>query len=386
MTRLGVFSTHPIQYQVPLWRRMSSNPELDVRVFYFSDQGVSQNIDPGFGHVVSWDLPLLEGYEYEFLSKAPIEKADGFRIDGFDDLMAEQKFDAILLHGYTHRFARQIIRGKKTHNYKVILRAEFTEMPRRAFNWKSIPRKMYLDWFYRSVDHFNPIGKDGMSHLKTYGIPESKITLSPYAVDDQLFENKSKSLDKRKCRTSLQIGEEEKVFLFSGKLIPRKQPLLLAKAVLKLCEEFPKLVVSYLGSGPQYDELKQMLEPRLGRRFIAPGFVNQSELGPHFKSADVFVLPSTYDTWGLVINEAMHFGLPCIVSDMVGSRHDLVESGKTGLVFNHESSNDLASCMKRFLEEDGLSDRMGANAHDLIQKYTIEEAVIGIETAIRKLS
>ena len=82
----------------------------------------------------------------------------------------------------------------------------------------------------------------------------------------------------------------------------------------------------------------------------------------------------------------MHFGLPCIVSDMVGSRHDLIEPGKTGLVFDHKSSDDLASCMKRFLEEDDLSDRMGANAHDLIQNYTIEEAVIGIESAIRKLS
>lgn len=58
--------------------------------------------------------------------------------------MAKHEFDAILLHGYTHRFPRQIIRGKKRHNYKVILRAEFAEMPRRAFNWKSIPRKIYL--------------------------------------------------------------------------------------------------------------------------------------------------------------------------------------------------------------------------------------------------
>ena len=142
----------------------------------------------------------------------------------------------------------------------------------------------------------------------------------------------------------------------------------------------------YLGSGPQYAELKQLLEPELGRRFIAPGFVNQSKLGLYFKSADVFILPSTYDTWGLVVNEAMHFGLPCIVSDMVGSRHDLIKSGETGLVFDHKSSADLASCMKRFLDQERLSQFMGANAHDRIQNFTVKKTVIGIETAIGKVS
>ena len=142
----------------------------------------------------------------------------------------------------------------------------------------------------------------------------------------------------------------------------------------------------YLGSGPQYAELKQLLEPELGRRFIAPGFVNQSKLGLYFKSADVFILPSTYDTWGLVVNEAMHFGLPCIVSDMVGSRHDLIKPHETGFVFNHKSSDDLASCMSRYLDSENLADDMGKKAHSHIQNFTIEKTVSGIETALVKLS
>lgn len=383
--KLGVFSTHPIQYQVPLWRRLSRNPELDVKVFYFSDQGVSKKIDPGFSQLVTWDVPLLEGYQYEFLSNKPVQEANSFRINSVDRFMSSHQFDVILLHGYTHKFARQIIRNKRRHGYKVILRGEFTEMPRRVFDWKRVPRKVYLDWFYKRVDHFCPIGNDAISHLKKYGIQESNFTLSPYSVDDQLFENKSNNLNKKECREKLRISENKKVFIFSGKLIPRKQPLLLGDAVLKLCKKYPQLAVIYLGSGPQFEVLKQLLEPELGKRFIAPGFVNQSELGLYFKSADVFVLPSTYDTWGLVVNEAMHFGLPCIVSDMVGSRHDLVINGETGLVFDHKSSDDLADCMQQFLDNMGLSGDMGANAHDQVQGYTIEKTAYGIEASVRKV-
>ena len=384
--RLGIFSTHPIQYQVPLWRRLDKNPDLEIQVFYFSDQGVSESVDPGFNHVVTWDLPLLDGYQYEFLSKRPIIEAKAFCISSIDEFMESHQFDVILLHGYTHKFARQIIRRKRHHGYRVILRAEFTEMPRSTFRWKKLPRKAYLNWFYKHVDHFCPIGKDAIDHLKYFGIEETKMTLSPYSVDDELFERLSKNLLKLACRGRLGIEKHDKVFLFSGKLIPRKQPLLFAEAILKLCKQYPELTVIFLGSGPQYENLKQLLEPELGLKFHAPGFVNQSALGPYFKAADVFVLPSKYDTWGLVVNEAMHFGLPCIVSDMVGSRHDLIIPGETGLVFDHGSADELASCIRHFLDKAELSVLMGEKAHKHIQNYTIEKTVNGIEAAIHKVS
>jgi len=224
LVKLGVFSTHPIQYQVPLWRKLNLTPGLELKVFYFSDQGVSKKIDPGFNQLVTWDVPLLDGYRYEFLSKRPVQEATLFEISQFDELMGRHDFDVILLHGYTHKFARQIIKSKRRYGYKVILRAEFTEMPRKSFDWKSVPRKMYLNWFYKHVDHFCPIGEDAISHLKIFGIDEQSFSLAPYSVDDQLFENKSKNLDKQECRANLRIGDQEKVFLFNGKLIPSKQP------------------------------------------------------------------------------------------------------------------------------------------------------------------
>ena len=384
--KLGIFSTHPIQYQVPLWRELASTSDWETTVYYFSDQGIGQSVDPGFNEVVTWDVPLLDGYQHEFLSKRPVNECDSFCIPKFNKFMSERRLDVTLLHGYTHKFARQIIRGRQKFGYQVILRGEFTEMPRRAYSWKSLARTVYLKWFYQHVDHFCPIGVDATEHLGKYGIDKSKVTLAPYSVDDQLFENKSKVLNKRSCRDQLGLGHDDIVFLFSGKMIPRKQPLRLAEAILKIVNQYPKLAVIYVGSGPQLEETRQLLASRLGDKLVMPGFVNQSELGMYFKAADVFVLPSTYDTWGLVVNEAMHFGLPCIVSDMVGSRRDLVRNGETGWIFHHESSNELAACLQRFLDEPKLTKSMGVEAHDLIQSYSISNTVQGIKKALSIVS
>lgn len=384
MIKLGIFSTHPIQYQVPLWRHLTRNESLDVRVFYFSEQGVAATKDPGFGQIVKWDTPLLDGYHSTFLSKQPIQNANHFNIANVKDFLAKNRFDAVLLHGYMNRFARQLLVRKRKFGFKVLLRGEFSEMRRRSLDWKRPLRELYLKWFYHRVDHFCPIGMDAIKHLKNRGIPAERMTLTPYSVDDQLFEQQNLNLDKTLCRQKLGIQSSDKAILFSGKMIPRKQPLLLAESILQLSKDYPQLTAIFLGSGPQFEELTQRLKPVLGNRFIAPGFVNQSELGTYFKASDLFVLPSTFDTWGLVVNEAMHFGLPCVVSDMVGSSRDLITPGETGMVFRYDSPQELTACLRRFLDDPHLSTLMGEKAHRLIQNYTIAKTAAGIESAIAK--
>lgn len=380
--KLGIFSTHPIQYQVPIWKKLSAINGWDVETFYFNDQGISGDADPGFGQPITWDTPLLEGYSHKFLTKEPIDKINSFKIPGVRDLLAGHQFDAVLIHGYMHAFARQLIRNKNRFGYKVIMRGEFTDMPRRKFGLRDIVRSVYLHWFYRYVDHFCPIGVDAQDHLQRMGVAVERQTLSPYSVNDALFERNRKELSRDACRKTLGIEEGDCVFLYSGKLIPRKQPMQLADAALKLYRAFPHLVLIYLGTGELMDEVSKALAPKLGYKFIAPGFVNQTALGEYFRAADVFVLPSRYDTWGLVVNEAMHFGLPCIVSDMVGCRADLVSDGETGSIYNHTSFESLAEAMRTYLEDPGRTKVMGENAHERIQDYTVEKTVQGLKNAI----
>jgi glycosyltransferase involved in cell wall biosynthesis len=116
-----------------------------------------------------------------------------------------------------------------------------------------------------------------------------------------------------------------------------------------------------------------------------PGFVNQSQLGSYFAAADVFVLPSEFETWGLVVNEAMYFGLPVIVSDRVGCRHDLVIPGKTGEVFHHGDVKSLSLLLDYFLGDSSERIMAGLKAREHIKKFSVQAAADGIAKAVGAL-
>lgn len=381
--KVGIFATHPVQYHVPLWRGLAAEADLKVKVFYFSDQGVTERVDPGFGQVVTWDVPLLDGYEHEFLQRDPVEEVTRSRIPDLADFLARERFDVILLNGYMHRFARQLVSMKRRFGYRIVLRGEFTDVVEtpRAW-WKQMLRDSYLRWFYRKIDHFCPIGSESVDHLQHRGIPAVRRTLTRYAVDDALIERQQSRFPREASREGLGLSSEMLLVLFSGKLIPRKQPLLLANAVAALAEN-PRLAVCYLGSGEQQSAVETLLRPLLGERLLMPGFVNQSELGRYFAAADVFVLPSAYDTWGLVVNEAMHWGLPCVVSDKTGCHRDLLVPGVTGFTHRWDRADELQSYLKRFLDEPDLAIRLGGNALARIEPYRIASTAADLGSALQ---
>jgi glycosyltransferase involved in cell wall biosynthesis len=383
MSKIGVFVTHPIQYQVPIWRALAADKNFDVKVYYFCDQGVnSESVDKGFGKKFAWDLPLLDGYDCEFLTRDCIENAGKFSIPDVHVFFKKNKFDIVLITGYMHRFTRQIIANKDRYKYKVLFRGELHD-EHHTLGWlKKIVRDSYLKWFYNKVDCFCSIGKISDQHLLNHGVTDDKITFSPYVVDNVLFEQRSKELSRDAERKALGIKDSDTVFLFSGKMIPRKRPLFLGKALIKLNRQRQDFSVIYLGDGPLFEELKQLLLPVLGKRFIAPGFINQRELSKYFLASDVFVLPSYFDAWGLVVNEAMHFALPVITSDKCCCHADLVKTGETGYVFKTDDLAELHECLLRFLDAPEERTRtMGSQAYALIQDYTIDKAVGGIVQA-----
>lgn len=382
MIRLNILLTHPVQYHVPIWRALAGKPDLSVRVSYFSEQGVVAAMDPGFGREMVWDQPLLEGYPCEFLSRRPIAELDRFSIPDPVRWFSQNKPDVVFLHGYTQAFARQVIRHKRRFGYRVLLHGEFSEMDRG----RSVPYRMlkhlYLKWFYSNVDHFLPVGCDAVDHLRNRHIADDRMTVAPYCVDDRFFENQSAALDRAICRRELGIEPDQGVFLFSGKMIPRKNSLLFVEALRGLAAD-PRVTALFVGDGELKSETEALARAALGDRAIFPGFVNQRDLGRYFKASDVLVLPSVFETWGLVVNEAMHFGLPCIVSDRVGCRRDLVEDGKTGYVFSSGDAGSLRDCMALFLKNPSLRPLLGESAHARIQQYTVERAAEAIHRAAR---
>jgi glycosyltransferase involved in cell wall biosynthesis len=382
-TRLGIFSTHPIQYFAPLWRRLAATPGIDPIVYYFSDHSVRGGRDSGFGVNVAWDVPLLDGYQYEFITRdANLDRPKTVRIPDVDAVFDRGRFDAVLIQGYTHAFQRQVVRTARARHIRTVLCGDLTDQV--PYGGRGVIRKLvrevYVRWFYQYIDAFGYVGENAREHLLRRGVSPQRMYFSPFSVDTQLFETQRVRFDRDSERATLAIEPEQFVLLFSGKLIPRKAPLLLLEALRRIPDR-DRITLILIGDGELREQVVSLGREVLDNRIILPGFVNQGDLGKYFVAADAFVLPSEFETWGLVVNEAMQFGLPVIASTRVGSHRDLIVEGRTGHVFPAGDADGLASAI-RSLSNLERRRAMGAAARDHVKRYSTEAAAGGLAAAV----
>ena len=381
--KVAIFATHPVQYHVPIWRTLANTPGFDVTVYYFSDHSVRGGIDAGFGVAVAWDIPLLDGYKSVFLSRnANLDQPGTVAIDDAKKLLRDGGYQCVVVQGYTHKFERQVVSAAKKLGIGVAMRGEFSDSSRRSLV-KTMVRELYLRWFYSHVDQFCVIGDTARAHLRRFGVTDARMHSSPYAVDDRMLENQIAQLDRTKERQEQNLAPQQVVCLFSGKLISRKEPLLLLEAISH-CRFKDRIVLMILGDGELKPKVLELGEKVLGSRFIFRGFVNQSQLGKYFIASDLLVLPSNFETWGLVVNEAMQFGLPVLVSDRVGCHPDLVPQGRSGRVFKSQDALDLAAKLDEMVGDDAARQRMGYEARKIISDYTIGHATEGLAEALKQ--
>ena len=159
------------------------------------------------------------------------------------------------------------------------------------------------------------------------------------------------------------------VFLFCGQMIVRKGVDLLLSAFAELGASARLLLV---GREAELPALLAPLPVKVRERCEYAGFQPPEELPRFFAQADVFVLPSRYDGWGVVVNQAIGAGLPVICSDMVGAGHDLVDDDVNGLKFRAGDSASLAEKMKRFMSEPAVIERWGAASREKARVFTPE--------------
>jgi len=152
----------------------------------------------------------------------------------------------------------------------------------------------------------------------------------------------------------------ETVFLFCGQMIARKGLDHLLAAFKALAERHPAVKLLLVGREAELPQLLAALPEAVRARIEYAGFQPPEELPRHFARADVFILPSRYDGWGVVVNQAIGAGLPVICSDAVGAGHDLVEKDVNGLLFPAGDVAALTAAMERIAVDPALAQRWGA--------------------------
>lgn len=388
---LAVIETHPVQYHAPVYRALQTRLGVKVTAVYGSDFSVAGYKDREFGAAFAWDTDLLSGYTSIFLSRVShgggrnFEEVSAHRLGAILRKLAP---DAVLVAGYSPRFYQIACYQAWRAGYPILFRGETTDHALRRTSIKALLRDCALRYAY---DHFAKllyIGERSYRHYKRLGCPEEKLIFSPYCVDVSSFESDedARSRLRTASRYSLGIAGKQTALLFSGKLSPRKDPNILLHAIKQLPSDLRNNIVAvFLGSGELLENLKQLASQHPMVKVAFPGFQNQTALSRYYHAADLLILPSREEeTWGLVVNEGLHHGLPCVVSKAVGCAPDLIVPGVTGHVFETGSAESLAAALLQAWELIGR-EKIRDQCRGKVSGYTVEEAANGIARAYGKM-
>jgi glycosyltransferase involved in cell wall biosynthesis len=387
--RVAHLVSHPIQYLVPVYREISKDPDIEFTVYFFSDKSIGKHFDAAFGREFEWSTPLLGGYKYRFLPSSKGKPTDGkFEWPNWD-LLAEvlrQRYDVIWINSYMGANACLARIAAVFSGTPVFFRDDTNFLTPRP-RWKRFLKSIFLRTFLRGAWALY-VGEESRRYWKYYGIPSQRLFFSPHCVDNDFWSSKARELAPRRSqiRRSYGIDDDSPVILFCGKFIPKKQPLMLLSAFAKVREKLPCWLM-LVGDGALRVDLERQISEGSIDNTILPGFLNQDELPSAYTAADIFVLPSAFnETWGLVVNEAMNFSLPVVVSDRVGCGKDLVKEGRNGFTFDHADEGQLVDRLTQLVKDAALRKEFGKNSAELIADYTVENCAKGIVRAGRAAS
>lgn len=382
MKRLAIITTHPIQYNAPLFQLQAQRKIIAIKVFYtWGDTVLKKKYDPGFQKNIEWDIPLLEGYDYSFVENRATDKGS-HHFRGIDNPTLIKQIeawqaDALLVYGWSfksHLKAMRYFKGR----LPVYFRGDSTLLNRNT-KLRSIARKYFLKWVYRYVDKAFYVGTNNKAYFLEHGLKEEQLIFAPHAINNSRFNDAEGKYQQQaeEWRKQLGIGADEQVLLYAGKLEKVKDLHCLIDAMQLLTNEKLKLVI--VGNGPLEAELKT--KAHQNRKILFIGFQNQQMMPVLYRLGDIIILCSQSETWGLSINEAMASGRPVLVSDKCGCAVDLVKEDINGRIFPAGNAEALAHCLVQMNDKNRLS-QMGAASLRIIQHWSLPVLAQCIENEI----
>ncbi len=381
--RLGIVATHPIQYHTQWYRALAAHPDLDIHVYYCHQATPAEQASAGFGVEFDWDVPLLTGYPYTFLKNVAKTPGQG-RFAGLDTpeiqgIIQSGKYDAVMVNGWNYKSAWQAIWACWRSNVKVLVRSDSHLHTRRSLVTR-MAKLLGYPRFIRRFDACLAVGKWSREYFLRYGARPERIFIVPHTIDTAAFEREAGRL--RPLRSELRknwgLDPDAIVFAFVGKFIAKKRPMDFVRALDQAARRNSAIQGLMVGDGPLRAAGESFVQAH-GTPVRFAGFLNQSQIATAYIACDALVLPSDGDeTWGLVVNEAMACGRPCIVSDRVGCGPNLVVPGQTGAIFPLGDVEALGNSMIEAGQDSAQLAAMSAEANSKIKNYSVPVAVDGI--------
>jgi glycosyltransferase involved in cell wall biosynthesis len=386
--KLGVFFSHPTQHHSAMFQYLAKNEDIDLHVFYYDPGSLGGMFDPGYETNTAWDVDVTQGTRHRVLKNL----LRGREVHPFRQInpgvvwqVLLNDFDAIFLSGYASPSNWLVLLAARLKAAEIWYQSDTNILDMRRK--KSSRAKNFLRRiFFRRVNKFLISGDNNKSAYEHFGIDEERMVWCPIPVDMQRYERAREdpqlTTKLNALRERYEIPKHAAVVAFCGKLIPRKRPQDLIKALRLLKRN--DVYVLLIGSGEMRAELERELQPT--DQIVITGFVNQSEIPYHMLLADIGVVSSEWDPHPLVTTEFAMCGLPIIVSDYCGvwGDHDILQPDKNGFVYPCGDVAALASMMSALLSNERLKAEMGATSLELARDQSAQHAAGVLAQLIRR--
>jgi glycosyltransferase involved in cell wall biosynthesis len=351
--RLCVVFTHPTQHHGPLWRKLSEQPNLELKVLYLSSEN-QQSGDSFLGAASQpWDVDLLDGYNSEYLKdltgQVPTQRQSTVISPALIDQISPKNFDAVFMQSFVNYSYRLTALLCKLRGVPLIMQNDASMMSDARYSrTRLIAMAVLYPWMNNLADYWLSCGDHNEIHLRHYGVSDDKIVRGCHPVDGDRFKQTIAAYPEEIQRIRQELAWDENTILygFMGKYIERKNPFEFIDAIAKAHQHDPRIRGVLFGGGNLESAINERIA-ELNGEVINYGFVNQSKIPFYFAALDVFVVTSWIDPHPLVVSEAMVSGTPPILSDRCGNwgYSDTVRHRYNGLVYPCGNLNALTEAI-----------------------------------------
>lgn len=342
-----ILSIYPAPYRMQLFQKIKD--EFDVDIFFENSEGDDRNHDWFF----SSGAQLLDTKEGQQIYKEKYHRL--------------KQYDLVVCYDYSTATAIKLITLCKILRVPYVINCDGVMLTAHGNKIKDCIKTFVI----RGASAYLASGQYAKKYFLKYGAKEELIhihTFSALQEEDILKELPSEE-EKNELRQELGLPIDKKIAIAVGRFIPLKRYDILLRMWNTMDDDSILLLV---GGGPEYDSYKKILEDEGINNVLLEPFHLKEELLKYYKASDVFVHPTSYDVWGLVVNEAMACGLPVVVSDACVAGLELVERGQNGYIISRDASDEIVRKTKLVLQNETKRQEMAYKALNMIQNYTIE--------------
>ena len=385
--RLAIVVSHPIQYAVPLYRRLSKRSDLVSKVFFTWHAGEKAVADRGFAQPVAWDIPLTEGYDFELVPNVSADPGThrffGLRNPELVARVLSWRPDVVEVTGWAWYSHLQLLFALHRKRVRTLFFGDSNLLGAALCGPRWLIKATVLRRVYSWPTGFLVVGSANRAYYERFGVAPARLHLCPHSIDVGRFAKPAPNLEQEAAqwRSELGIEQHQKVLLYAGKFESIKRPVELMRAGARLRDR--SIVLVMVGAGELQAEIDAIAASDPSRFRVLP-FQNQSRMPIVYRLGDIFVLPSAGESWGLAVNEALACGRPVLVSDRVGCAADVVDP-TCGRIFRSEDWSEFERIVQTLATDAAKLAEMGRFAAKRAWSFDVAVAEAALIKALNNV-